>query len=102
MNRTEEAYSTILQGLKLTGLIVEWWFEAHTLRLADRSTFTPDFSVLHPDGSFEFIDVKGGGPIEGKSATKIRVAAEIHYAFRFSTMQLLAKKHGGGWKRTEF
>jgi hypothetical protein len=102
MNKTEEAYSALLEQRKLTGEVIEWWFEAVTFKLADDCRYSPDFAVLMNDGSMEFIDAKGGGPIDPKSLVKIKCAAEKFHPFKFVIEQKLAKKLGGSWKRTEY
>jgi hypothetical protein len=103
MNVTEAAYAEILQDRKLAGEIVEWMFEPIAFRLTgDRCTFTPDFGVMLPDGTMEFIDVKGAGPIDDKSIVKIKVAAEKFWMFKFRQEKRQTKKDGGGWVCTEF
>jgi hypothetical protein len=102
MNQTETLYAEGLQARKLTGEIVEWGFERVTFKLADNCRYTPDFDVLFPDGSMEFIDSKGGGPMDDKSRVKVKVAAEKFPMFQFVIEKRLPKKLGGGWKREEF
>lgn len=102
MNQTESKYAEILQARKIAGDIVEWRFESTTFKLASDCKYTPDFEVIHNDGSKEFVDVKGGGPIDPKSIVKIKCAAEKLFEYRFAIEQLQAKKSGGGWKRTEY
>lgn len=102
MNQTEAAYAELLQARKLSGEIIEWRFESTTFKLADDTRYTPDFEVIMADNSMEFIDAKGGGPIDPKSLVKIKCAAEKFWQFKFVIEQKLAKKNGGGWKRTEY
>ena len=106
MNRTEEAYAKILEARKQSGEIIEWHFEAVTLKLAENCRHTLDFTVLYADGRFEFVNVKGGGPINETSRVKARMAAEKFWMFSFAEEQKLSKKaaaeHGGEWKRTEY
>lgn len=102
MNHTESTYAELLRGRELAGEVSRWDFEAVTFKLASDTRYTPDFAVLSPDGSMEFVDAKGGGPIDPKSLVKIKCAAEKFPQFTFVIEQRLAKKHGGGWKRTEF
>jgi hypothetical protein len=97
MNSTESAYADILQAKKLAGEIIEWWFEDMTFVLADRCRFTPDFCVLHINGSMELIDVKGSQPIEGDSLVKLKTAAAKFYCFDWTIAQRQTKKNGGGW-----
>lgn len=102
MNGTEKAYAEILEGRKRAGEIIEWWFEAVTFKLANDTRYTSDFAILFADGSMEFVDAKGGGPIDPKSLVKIKCAAEKFYQFKFVIEQKLSKKLGGNWKRTEY
>lgn len=102
MNGTEKKYAAILEARRLAGEIQKWDFEAVTFKLADDCRYTPDFSVLMADDTLEFIDAKGGGPIDPKSLVKIRCAAEKFPYFKFVIEQALSKKNGGGWKRTEY
>lgn len=102
MNQTERQYSDMLEARRRIGEIEQWHFESHTFKIADNTRYTPDFSVLFPDGSMEFIDAKGGGPIDPKSIVKIKCAADKFPQFAFAIEQKQAKKNGGGWKRTEY
>jgi hypothetical protein len=102
MNGTESAYAEILQSRKLAGEIIDWQFEAMTFKLADDTRYTPDFLVLWEGGMMDFVDAKGGGPIDPKSLVKIKCAAEKFWMFRFVIEQKQAKKNGGGWKRIEY
>jgi hypothetical protein len=90
MNKTEEAYSKVLETKKKFGSIHHWEFEAITLRLADRTTYTPDFFVILPNGEIEFHEVKGFWHQAGR--IKIKVAAENHPWFVFTAVQLKKKE----------
>ena len=96
MNKTEEAYSRTLQERKLRGEIHHWQFEAMALRLADRTTYTPDFFIIMADGSIVFHEVKGFW--QGTGRVKIKVAAELHPWFEFTAVQLKKKE----WVYEEF
>lgn len=102
MNKTEEGYAELLRARELTGEVIAWYFECFTFKLAKDTRYTPDFAVQLADGSMEFVDAKGGGPIDPKSLVKIKCAAEKFHQFRFVIEQKQAKKRGGNWKRTEF
>lgn len=73
MNRTEQAYDGYLAKLKLAGKIIEYRFEAVTLRLAQRTTYTPDFFVI-TENDFQFHEVKGFWRDDAR--VKFKVAAE--------------------------
>lgn len=102
MTKAEQKYADTLQLRKLAGEIVEWHYEAVTLKLADNCRYTPDFSVLLNDGTKEFVDVKGTGPVDDKSIVKIKVAAEKFFEYRFVMERERTKKNGGGFVRTEY
>jgi hypothetical protein len=102
MNLTESRYAETLQIRKLAGEVIEWWFECVTFKLADDTRYSPDFAVLFADGSMEFIDAKGGGPIDPKSLVKIKCAAEKFPQFKFAIEKQRAKRDGGGFERREF
>ena len=90
MNKTEEAYSKVLEAKKFAGEIHHWQFEAMALRLADRTTYTPDFFIIMADGSIVFHEVKGFW--QGTGRVKIKVAAELHPWFEFTAVQLKKKE----------
>jgi hypothetical protein len=101
MNRTEAAYADLLQMRKLAGEVIEWHFEAVTLKIADNLRYTPDFVVYLADFTVEMVDCKGG-IIDPKSIVKIKAAAERFFQFAFVIEQQIPKKAGGGWRRREF
>lgn len=102
MNKTEQEYAEILEAKRLSGEIAAWWFEAITFKLAGDSRYTGDFAVLHVDGTMEIVNVKGPGPEDPNSLTKIRNAADKFFPFVFTREKKQSKKDGGNWVRTEF
>jgi hypothetical protein len=101
MNKTEAAYeSTYLIPLKAAGEIIEYWFESITLRLAKKTSYTPDFVALMSDGSITVIEVKAG-LWRDDARVKVKVAAEKFKRFRFITAFKMPKKQGGWWKIEE-
>ena len=102
MNQTEAAYADMLQVRLLAGEIIDWQFEAITFKIAPDCRYTPDFAIWMADGTMEFVDVKGSGPMDEKSRVKAKVAAELNPMFVFVIEQRQAKKDGGGWKREVF
>lgn len=102
MNRTESAYAELLHARQLAGEVLKWEFESMTFKLAPDTRYTPDFAVFLATGEMEFVDAKGGGPMDEKSRVKVKCAAEKFPMFSFVIEQARAKKHGGGWKREEF
>ncbi len=93
MNKTEAAYAMLLDARKRNGEVLAYWYESVTVKLADGVRYTPDFSVLLRDGSFELHEVKGGF-IRDDARIKLRVAAR-HTPFTY----VLAQYHnkGKGW-----
>jgi hypothetical protein len=99
MNKTEAAYSQHLEGMKIAGVVLWFEFEAVTLRLADRTRYTPDFAVLLATGAFELHEVKGHWQDDAR--VKIKLAAE-RFPFRFLAVRKLRAKQGGGWATEAF
>lgn len=101
MNGLESKYADVLHRRKTAGEIVDFWFECFTLKLSEGTTYRPDFAILFPDGSMEFIDVKGG-LVDPTSIVKAKVAAERFPQFTFVMESRKTKKDGGGWNRRLF
>lgn len=101
MNRTERAYSEVLEARRLAGEVAAWWYEGVTLKLAPDCRYTPDFLVQMLDGSLELVEVKAGWRKDGKlgfhghdeSNVKMRVASE-RFPFRVVRAVLV---RGEGW-----
>lgn len=104
MNKTEEAYSKVLEARKLAGEIVDYKFEAIKFRLAEKTTYTPDFFVTTASGYVEFHECKGSwkAPYQEDARVKIKVVAEMYPQFIFRSFSQVAKKLGGGWKMEVF
>jgi hypothetical protein len=103
MNKTESEYADILEHRRREGLILAWRFERKAFKLGEnRCSYCPDFEVIRADGSKEYIDVKGSGPIDDKSIVKIKVAADAWWEYDFAIVQKQTKANGGGWKRTDY
>jgi hypothetical protein len=81
MNKTEAAYATYLDALRLTGAVKCWRFEAITLKLADGVRYTPDFLVELFVPPLEVHEVKGFWREDAR--VKFKVAAELFSMFRF-------------------
>ena len=92
MNKTEARYAERLEVLKAAGDVLGWHFEGVTLRLAKRTTYTPDFMVVKPD-CIEIHEVKGFWRDDAR--VKWKTAAEMFPWFRFLAIQ---EAKGGGWK----
>lgn len=99
MNKLEASYAMELEVRKRAGEIVNYWFEAITLKLAPDTRYTPDFAVLMADYTMELHETKGFFRDDAK--VKLKIAAE-KFPFKFVLVQSVAKKHGGGWAIKEF
>jgi hypothetical protein len=101
MNRTESAYSEILENLMLAGDIVSWEFEGMALRWGNEESFTysPDFVVVEsvehvspvtvnsfPHVRLIFIEIKGSN-IWKDDATRFRHARDNFPLYEFRMIQ---------------
>ena len=96
-NKWESEYAEILEGGKRAGVFLWYGFEALTLRLADRTTYRPDFIVVMADGSVEAIEIKGFP--RDDAIVKYKVAAEMFPWIKFRMMRKRPVKAGGGWEQ---
>jgi len=99
LNKTEEAYSLYLESRKYAGEILWYKFEGLKFKLADNTSYTPDFVVMMKDCSIELHEVKGYWQDDAK--VKIKVAASL-YPFKFIAVKAVSKKLGGGWSVEEY
>lgn len=98
MNKTETAFSRVLDVLQKTGEITCWQFEAVKFRLGPRCYYTPDFMVVGFDGSvISFVEIKGPF-IREDSRIKFRVAAERYPMFGWEMIMGTCKKGEWGWQ----
>ena len=86
MNSTETRYANMLDLQVRYGHIKKYRFEAIKLRLADQTTYTPDFQVVTLEGNVEFHEVKGGF-IREDAWIKLKIAAELYPEFKFHLWQ---------------
>lgn len=70
----ERKYASKLEGMRRNCEIAAWQYEPITLRLADRTTYRPDFFLLFPDGRAGFHETKGFWRDDARA--KIKMAAE--------------------------
>lgn len=95
MNKTETRYANLLELRLRAGEISCYKYESIKLRLADNTTYTPDFMVTGFAGMkhvVEFHEVKGGF-VREDSWIKLKVAAEMYPEFKF----VLARYTKGNW-----
>jgi hypothetical protein len=92
LNKTERTYLAYLRGTNSGAWI---GVQNITLKLADDTRFTPDFSVVNHDGEMRLIDVKG---FQREDALiKIKVAARLFPFCRF----VIVKRDGSGWNHQD-
>jgi len=96
MNRTEKARAIELEALRRSGKIAQWWYEAWTFRLADRTTYTPDFVVQETDGALRAEETKGFWRDDA------RVKVKVFAALFPLPLVVLCPKKGGGWNEEHF
>lgn len=99
MNKTEQAYASLLKQRQDAGEVAWFKFEGMKFRLADLTSYTPDFNVMLADGSLEMHEVKGFWTDDGRA--KIKIAADL-YPMKFIAIKPKPKKQGGGWAVEEF
>lgn len=95
MNKLEGQYAHELELRKRAGDVAVFGYESIKLRLADKTTYTPDFFVMLSNGEVEFHEVKGHW--EQAARVKIKVAAEL-FPFRFVAVTFKEK----AWCYEEF
>lgn len=91
MNGLEQRYANYL-----TALGVDWKYEPFKLRLAENTTYSPDFCYQEDDGTLTVVETKGYWRDDAIAKTKI-AAAQFPW-FRFMAVQW----EGGAWKIQRF
>ena len=76
MNGQETAYSLYLNAMKATAIIIDWWWDVLSIRMADSTFYKPDFLVMRADGTLEIHEVKGF--MEDDAWVKLKVVAETY------------------------
>ena len=92
-SKLEVEYAAYLDSLVHVGEVLAWRYEPMSLRLADRTTYTPDFLLILPDGTLELHETKGFW--REKAWIKYKVAAEQYPWFVFAYVM---KSKGGTWQ----
>lgn len=92
-NKTEAAFAA---ALALMSNVLDYRFEAVTLKIAKDCRYTPDFMVLYNDGSIHFYEVKGFWRDDAR--VKIKVAARMFSEFNFTAVT----RKGGEWQYEHF
>lgn len=91
-SNAERLYAQHLAVRQVAREIIGWRRAPLTIRLADKTTYTPDFLVAFPDGSLEIVEVKGHEREDDR--IKFNTAAELlpWIAFR------MVRRRGSGWE----
>lgn len=81
MNGLERKYVRHLELRKVAGELSAYFWDAVSLRLADRTLYLPDFLVFDADGFLELHEVKGHW--EDDARVKFKTAAAMYPQFKF-------------------
>ena len=80
-SKLEYRWAVWCQLRKEQGIILDWWFEdpetlleLETAYFGNKKRYLPDFTILYPNGDYEFEETKGWFP--PKDYTKIKLASE--------------------------
>ena len=104
MNGEETAYARQLDIMKRMGLITDYKFEPVRLRLADATTYTPDFMVVTKTGGVAFYEVKAYWKSARRvgwredARVKIKVAQEMYPHWSF----VATWRRDGHWEEERF
>ena len=100
MNKHEAEYGLMLEAMKRRDEIAWYGYETIRLKLADRTTYTPDFCVVvegrngcHPAGIPKFIEIKGFR--RDDAMVKFKVARE---QFWWASFEMWSKTKNG-WRQ---
>jgi hypothetical protein len=89
-SKTEAEYAAVLHARYIIGEIQSYMYSPIKLRLADNTTYTPDFFVVNKEGYIEMHEVKGFWRDDAR--VKIKVAANIYTWFTFVVVQKKGKQ----------
>jgi hypothetical protein len=92
MNKTEARFAALLEGWKREGAVLDYKFEAVTLRLAPSTHYRTDFVAWLSDGRTRFYEVKGGY-VREDAWLKLKTVAVLFPRFEF----VCAQWKGGEW-----
>lgn len=88
----ELEYAQNLNQRLAAGEIIEWHYEALRFKIAHKTTYTPDFLVLYPNGSQELVEVKGH--LRESANVKFKTCADKFKGFKWS----MQRKVKGTWR----
>jgi hypothetical protein len=84
MNKTERRFEIErLQVWRSMGQILEYDYEAVTLKIANGCRYTPDYWVITNDGRTQFYEIKARKMIWDDAIVKLKVAAAIYDTYEF-------------------
>lgn len=93
MNKAEQKFALELERRRRLGQVVWWQFEPMRLKLADRTTYTPDFMAF--DGCrVQVYEIKGYR--RDDAMVKLKVAARLFPFFDFYLVDVRKDQ----WKHT--
>ena len=98
MNKTEKAFSRLLNEAIRQGLIESWIFQGMYFRMAKNTFHHPDFSpviVLEPFRHIAIFEVKGHW--EDDARVKWKTVAAMHPWSQWYAVQKIREKEDGGW-----
>ena len=109
MNRTESQFlETVIGPQVVTGEVVQWWYEALTFKLTEKTPegkpgirYTPDFALQLHGGELVCYEVKGTGFAMNESLNRVKMAAQ-KFPIRFYVATKQTKKAGGGFRIEEY
>jgi len=93
MNKTEAAYSAVLDARKARGEVAWWRFGALNLRIGEKCFYHTDFMVLLADGHIELHETKGF--MRDDAQVKLRAIREM---YPFFAVVVVKKGKGGTWE----
>jgi len=85
MNKTELAFSKILDKAKIEGEILRWNFEEISLKIGPNTRYIPDFVAVMPNGRWQVFEIKGH--LEDDAAVKFKTAAEKYPEISFHMLR---------------
>lgn len=92
MNKTEGEHAMMLEAMKRAGQILDYRYEAMSLRLAENTHYIPDFFVVYPD-HFEIHEIKGPF-VRDDARAKVKIAAD---KFPWWAFKIYQKKKDRAW-----
>ena len=97
-NKTERRYAqTVLEGLRLSGEILEWRYEPLNFRMADNTYYRPDFLLIY-ETHFEIVEIKGF--LRDDAHVKFKTCAALYPWFKWR--MIFYNKRQGFYEKQEY